>query len=147
MEVLQYFPTQRKELLSSNRAIDPSDATSITLDIDQLTCRIPSKVAFQIKVTTHGKNIFRTIVHEGASTYLMSFKFWQDLGSPTSVQSHIVRKAFDRHFFSPHELIVACPIEWSGKTVTLDVEVVDAPVDYNFLLGRSWIHAMMAIVS
>ena len=33
------------------------------------------------------------------------------------------------------------------KTVTVDVEVVDAPIDYNFLLERSWIHVMMAIVS
>ena len=47
--------------------------------------------------------------------------------------------------FSPHELIVSCPIEWGRKIVTVDVEVVDAPIDYNFLLGRSWIHAMMSI--
>ena len=58
-----------------------------------------------------------------------------------------MRKTFDGHSFSPHGLIVSCPIEWGGKTVTMDVEVVDAPRDYNFLLGRSWIHVMMAIVS
>ena len=39
------------------------------------------------------------------------------------------------------------PIEWGGKIATVDVEVVDAPIDYNFLLGHSWIHVMMAIVS
>ena len=58
MEVLQYCSAQRKELLSSTRAVDPSDAMLITLDLDQSTCRIPSKVAFQIKVTSHGKNVF-----------------------------------------------------------------------------------------
>ena len=58
-----------------------------------------------------------------------------------------MRKAFDGHLFSPHELIVICPIEWGGKTITVDVEVVDAPIDYNFLLGCSWIHVMMAKVS
>ena len=29
----------------------------------------------------------------------------------------------------------------------MEIEVVYAPIDYNFLLGCSWIHAMMAIVS
>ena len=69
MEVLQYCPTQRNELLSSTRAVDRSDPTLITLDLDQSTCRIPSKVAFQIKVTSHGNNIFQTIVDEGALTF------------------------------------------------------------------------------
>ena len=76
MEVLQYCPTQRKKLLSSIRFVDPSDAMSITLDLDQSTWRIPSKVAFQIKVTCHGNNIFQTIVNEGTSTCVMSFKCW-----------------------------------------------------------------------
>ena len=88
MEVLQYCPAQIKELLSSTRVVDPSDVTLITLDLDQSTCRIPSKVAFQIKVTSHRKNIFQTIVDEGASTCVMSFKCCKALGSPTSVQSH-----------------------------------------------------------
>jgi hypothetical protein len=32
-----------------------------------------------------------------------------------------------------------------GKTVTVDVEVVDAPLDYNLLLGRSWFYAMTVV--
>ena len=56
--VLQYCPAQRKELLSSTIVVDPSDATLITLELYQSTCRIPSKVAFHIKITSHGKNIF-----------------------------------------------------------------------------------------
>ena len=71
----------------------------------------------------------------------------QELGSPTLVQSHIVQKSFDGHSFSPHGLIGSCVIEWGGKTVIVDIEVVDAPIDYNFVLGHSWIHAMMVIVS
>ena len=46
-----------------------------------------------------------------------------------------MKKSFDGHSFSPHKLIVSFPIEWGGKTVTIDVEVVDAPIDYNILLG------------
>jgi hypothetical protein len=29
----------------------------------------------------------------------------------------------------------------------VDVEVVDSPLDYNLLLGRSWTYAMLAVVS
>ena len=77
----------------------------------------------------------------------MSFKCWQDFGSTTLVQSHTVRKSFDRQSFSPHDLIVSFPIEWGGQTVIVDVEVVFVPIDYNFLSGSFWIHAMIAIVS
>ena len=31
--------------------------------------------------------------------------------------------------------------------VNLDVEVVDAPLDYNLLLGRRWSYAMIVVVS
>jgi hypothetical protein len=34
-----------------------------------------------------------------------------------------------------------------GKTVTIDVEVVDAPLNYNLLLGRSWFYAMTIVTS
>jgi hypothetical protein len=39
------------------------------------------------------------------------------------------------------------PIQLGGKTVTVDVEVVDAPLDYNLLLGRSWFYAMTVVAS
>ena len=147
MEVLQYCPTKRKELLSLTRAVDPSDAMLFTSGLYQSTYRIPSKVAFQIKIMSHGKNIFQTIVDEGTSTCVMSFKCWKALGSPTLIQSHTVRKVFDGKSLSPHGLIVSFPIEWGNKTIIADVEVVDWPIDHNFLLGCSWIHEMMAIVS
>jgi hypothetical protein len=34
-----------------------------------------------------------------------------------------------------------------GEASTVEVEVFDAPLDYNLLLGRSWIDSMCAIVS
>jgi hypothetical protein len=38
-------------------------------------------------------------------------------------------------------------IQLGGKTVSVDVEVVDAPLDYNLLLGRSWFYAMTVVAS
>jgi hypothetical protein len=44
-------------------------------------------------------------------------------------------KAFDGHVFKPHGIVLSFPITLGGKTVTIEVEVVDAPIDYNLLLG------------
>ena len=32
-----------------------------------------------------------------------------------------------------------------GKTISVQVEVVDAPLDYNLLLGRNWFYAMTVV--
>jgi hypothetical protein len=34
-----------------------------------------------------------------------------------------------------------------GKVVNVEVEVFDAPLDYNLLLGHSWIDSMHVVVS
>ena len=34
-----------------------------------------------------------------------------------------------------------------GKTVNIEVEIVDASFDYNLMLGRNWIYEMDAIAS
>ena len=34
-----------------------------------------------------------------------------------------------------------------GKTVAIEVEVVDAPLDYNLLQGRNWMYSMQAVAS
>ena len=72
---------------------------------------------------------------------------WKYLGSPTLTPSYTILKSFDGHSFQPHGLITACPIELGGKIVQVEVELVDAPIDYNILLGHIWIHAMTIIVS
>jgi hypothetical protein len=38
-------------------------------------------------------------------------------------------------------------MQLEGKTVCVEVEVVDVPLDYNILLGRSWTYAMTVVVS
>ena len=38
-------------------------------------------------------------------------------------------------------------VELGGKKVNVEVEVVDRLLDYNILLGRPWVYAMLAIVS
>ena len=38
-------------------------------------------------------------------------------------------------------------VELGGKTIEIDVEVIDVNLDYNILLGRPWIYAMATVVS
>ena len=77
----------------------------------------------------------------------MSLKCWKSLGSPTINQSPTILKAFDGRYFQPYGILQDLPIEVEGKMVNLDVELVDAPLDYNLLLGRSWYYAMTVVLS
>lgn len=56
-------------------------------------------------------------------------------------------KAFDGHTFEPYGILTIFFIELAGKTVLVDVEVLDAPLEYNLLLGNSWFYWMKAILS
>jgi hypothetical protein len=104
-------------------------------------------MAFQIPVVVKNRPIHRTVIDEGASTCIMSIQCWRSLGSPSLNQSPTILKAFDGRGFRPFGILQELPIGVEGKTVSLDVEVVDAPLDYNLLLGRSWSYAMIAVVS
>lgn len=51
------------------------------------------------------------------------------------VPSQSVLKDFDGHVFKPHGIVPAFPVMLGGKTVNVEVEFVDASIDYNLLLG------------
>ena len=56
-------------------------------------------------------------------------------------------KSFGGHVFKPHGIVPSFPVTLGGKTVNVEVEVVDAPIDYNLLLGQSWTYAMEVVPS
>ena len=56
-------------------------------------------------------------------------------------------KAFDGRTYKPCGIINNLQVELGGKIVSIDVEVVDRPLEYNILLGILWIYVMTAIVS
>ena len=78
---------------------------------------------------------------------VMSLTYWKSIGSLTLSQSMTMLIAFDGHSFQPHGILLVFPVQLGGKTVVVDVEVVDAPLDYNLLLGHNWTYAMTAVVS
>jgi hypothetical protein len=146
LEVLQTCPAQRKALLKAIGGIDPTDMNLIIFDLEDHIPRFPPQLAFQIQVIVSDKNIFRTVIDEGASTYVMSLTCWKAIGSPSLNESQNTLKAFNDSSFNPYG-VPSLPITLEGKTVQVEEEVFDAPLDYNLLLGRSWIDSMHAIVS
>jgi hypothetical protein len=147
LEVLQSCPAQQKELLKAIGGIDPTDMNLIVFDLDDHIPRLPPQLAFQIQVVVSDKNICQTIIDEGASTCVMSFSCWKSIGSPPLNESKNTLKSFNGSGFKPYGVLPSFPVTLEGKTVQVEVEVFNAPLDYNLLLSRSWIDSMRAVVS
>jgi hypothetical protein len=151
LEVLQSFPAQRKSLLTALGSTETCNPGTIMLDTTDLKPHLLYHVVFQIVVAHPTKpftrNIFRTVVDKGASTCGMSLACWKAIGQPELSPSPTLLAAFDSHSFRPHGIIPSFPMQLGGKTMCVEVEVVDAPLDYNPLLGRSWNYAMQALVA
>jgi hypothetical protein len=75
LEVLQSFPSQRKALLAALGSTDTCNPGMIMLDMIDLKPHLPYHMVFQIVVAyttkTFTRNIFCTVVDEGASTCVM----------------------------------------------------------------------------
>lgn len=77
----------------------------------------------------------------------MSLSCWKVIGSPSLNQSPTTLKAFDGRRFKPSGILNMLQVELASKTVSVEFEVIDRPLDYNLLLGHTWIYAMAAVVS
>jgi hypothetical protein len=151
LEVLQRCPSQRKYLLSTLGSVDTCNLGAIVIDPTNLKPHLPYNVVFQIVVVYTMKyftrNIFHMVVDKGTSTCVISLACWKAISQPILSPSPTLLTTFDDCSFRPHGIIPSFPVQLGGKTVCVEVEVVDAPLDYNFLLGRSWTYAMHAVVS
>jgi len=139
LEVLQSPPMQCSTLLSAIRATYSS--SHLTMNFNG------NDVSFHIDVIYAKHIIRRTIIDEGASTFLMSFSCWKPINSLELAPSPTLLAVFKGRSFMSHFLVSFFPFHLGGKTVSLEVEVVDAPLDNKFSLGRSWTYAMIIFVS
>ena len=55
--------------------------------------------------------------------------------------------SFDGRSFWPHGILPSLEVQLGGKTIVIKVEVVDAPLEYNILLGRNWMYNMQVVAS
>ena len=90
--------------------------------------------------------IKRTMIDEGDAASVMSLSCWMGLGSQLS-RSGTMLTAFDGISFRPHGILPSLKVCLGGNTIAIKVEVVDAPLDYNLLLGKNWMYSMQAFAS
>jgi hypothetical protein len=67
--------------------------------------------------------------------------------SPELVPSTITLRAYDNRPSSPEGLFQNVPIELGGKIILINIEVIDAPLDYNILFRHSYMYAMKVVAS
>ena len=93
------------------------------------------------------RRMLHTIVDEGDSASIKSSTAWKYLGSPQLVPTTDQILDFNRIPTAPLGLLSHLPITLGGKTVCIDVMVVQGPLDFNLLLGRDYVYAMKDVVS
>jgi hypothetical protein len=126
----------------------PPSNEAIHFDWDVLTRpRLPSYTPFQITVQVCGQDVTKTLIDEGSSVSILSSIAWQTLGCPSLVPVTQNLLAFNRRTSQPLGTLPQFPITLGGKTVFIDVMVVQDPLDFSLLLGRDYVYAMKAIVS
>ena len=87
------------------------------------------------------------MIDEGVAASVMSLSCWKGLGSPELSKSMTMLTAFDGRSFRMHRILPSLKVRLGGKTITIDVKVVDAPLEYNILLGRNWMYSMQVVAS
>ena len=76
------------------------------------------------------------MIDEGVAASVMYLLCWKGLGSFELSKSTMLT-AFDGRSFRLHEFLPYLKVHLGGKTIAIEVEVVDAPIDYNLFLGRN----------
>jgi hypothetical protein len=126
----------------------PPSNEAIRFDWDVLTGpRLPSYIPFQITVQVCGRDVTKTLIDEGSSVSILSSIAWKALGCPPLAPVTQNLLAFNRRTSQPLGTLPQFPVTLGGKTVFIDVMVVQDPLDFSLLLGRDYVYAMKAIVS
>ena len=108
---------------------------------------LPYYMSLLIHVECLNNTVNHTIIDEGTVTSVMSLSCWKGLGSLELYQSATMLIDFDGISFRPHVILPSLKVQLGGKTVMIEVKVVDASLDYNILLGWNWMYSMQAVAS
>ena len=147
LEVLQTCPSQRKALISALGVTGDDSSSVIKFETAGHQPRFPYYVSLLVHVEFLNMIVKRTVIDEGAVASVMSLSCSKGLGSPELSKSMTMLTTFDGRSFRPHGILPSLKVHLGGKTVAIEVEVVDAPLDYNLLLGRKWMYSMQAVAS
>ena len=134
-------------MLSTLGVNDDNSSSVIEFEIAGLRSRFPNYVSLLTHIECLNITIKCTMIDEGVAASVMSFSYWKGLGSPELSKSTTMLTAFDGRSFQPHRILPSLKFQLRGKTIVIEVEVVDAPLEYNILLGHNWMYSMQAIAS
>ena len=116
---------------------DGSSPLVIKFETHRVQPCFPYYVSLLVHVECLNNTIKHTMIDEGAATSVMSLSWCNALGSPALSKSGTMLTAFEKISFRLHDILPSLEVQLGGKTVAIEVEVVDAPLDYNILLGRN----------
>ena len=145
LELLQNFPSQKQALLWATGGIDLTDSNLVVFNHTGYVPQLTAELAFSIQLNVLNHLVHHTIIDEGASTFIMSLNCWKSLGLPQLSQSSTTLKDFDGRTYKPCGIINNLHVELGGKAVNIDVEAINGPLDYNILLGRPWVYAILLL--
>ena len=132
----------------STLGVNDDDSSSL---IKFETIRLQPHFSYYVSLLIHieclNMIVKHTVIDEDADPSMMCLLCWKGLGSPELSISVTMLTAFDGRYFRLHGIILSLKVCLGGKTVAIEVEVVDAPLDYNPLLGRNWMYNMQAVAS
>jgi hypothetical protein len=77
----------------------------------------------------------------------MSTHIYKKLGSLELIRSLMTLCSYEVHPFQLQVNLQNISIELAGKTILIDIELVDSELNYHTLLGCSYMYAMKAIAS
>ena len=134
LEVLQSCPSQRNALLDSIGSLESIGLVD-NFDMSNVKPHFPYLAAFNIELVHGTKTIGRMVIDGCASTCVIEISCWLALGSPDLVPYTTLITAFDGRYFLPHGILPSFDIELVGKVVSVEVEVVEAPLN----IIRFWV--------
>jgi hypothetical protein len=105
-----------------------------------------SHIPFKIIVQVCGRDVPHAMIDEGLSISIFS-SIWKALCYPQLVSVTQTLFTFNRRASHPLGILPKFPITLGGKTVFIDVMVVQDPLDFDLLLGRDYVYAMKVVVS
>ena len=75
LEVLQSFPMQRKNLLTTLGALYPDNTNIIHINVENYKSRLSHQLTFQIATKVLGRKVHRTVLDERDSTLVLSMSY------------------------------------------------------------------------
>ena len=121
-------------MLSTLGVYGDDSSLVIKFETAGLQPRLPYYVSLLVHVECLNMIVKCTVIDEGATASVMSLSCWKGLGSSKLSKSVTMLTNFDGRSFRPHGILPSLKVRLGGKTIAIEVEMVDAPLDYNILL-------------